>query len=58
MYFNGRYNCKTVAARSEEGAIRSGIQNSCADLASGVTEVVNCESAQPKSLKWLTRPGK
>ena len=56
IFFGGRFNCKTVSARSEQGAIRSAIQNACADIASGVTEVVNCESTEPKSLKWLERP--
>lgn len=56
MYFGGRFNCKTVAARSEQGALRSAIQNACADIASGVTEVVNCESTEPKSIKWIDRP--
>ena len=58
MYFGGRYNCRTVAARSESGAVRSGIQNACGDLASGVTEVMSCEGSEPKSVKWLSRPGK
>ena len=57
MFFGGRYTCKTVAARSEEGAVKSGIQNACGDLASGVAEVMNCQSTEPKSIKWLARPG-
>ncbi len=56
MYFGGRFNCKTVSARSEQGALRSAVQNSCADIAAGVTEVMNCESSDPKSIKWLQRP--
>lgn len=56
MSFGGRDNCRTVAARSESGAIRSGMQNACGDLTSGVTEVMKCEGSEPKSVRWLTRP--
>lgn len=57
MYFGGRFNCKTVSARSEKAALQSAIQNACADITSGVTEVMNCEGSQPRSVKWLERPG-
>ena len=56
MYFNDRFNCKTVSARSEQAAMRSAVQNACADIASGVSEVMNCESSDPKKVKWLQRP--
>ena len=56
MYFDNRFNCKTVSARSEESALRSAIQNACADIASGVTDVMNCESSKPRTVKWLERP--
>lgn len=56
MYFDSRFNCKTVSARSEEAAMRSAIQNACADIASGVSDVMNCESSKPRSIKWLERP--
>lgn len=56
MFFGGRYNCRTVAGRSESGALRAGIQNACGDLASGVSEVMGCESSEPKSVRWLARP--
>jgi hypothetical protein len=57
MFFNGRFNCKTVAGRSESAALRGGIQNACADIASGVQDTMGCESSQPKTVRWLQRPG-
>ena len=56
MAFNGRTACKTVSARSEQAALRSGAENACADIASGVSETVRCQSTEPASLKWLHRP--
>lgn len=53
LAFNGRTTCKTVAARSEESAVRSGVSGACADLASGVTEVMACEGAKPESVTML-----
>ncbi len=54
--FNGRTACKTVSAKSEQAAIRSGTDGGCADIASGVTETMKCEGAEPASVKWLQRP--
>lgn len=53
MAYNGRTACKTVAARSEESAIRSAVNNACADITSGVTEVMGCEGSKPESVTWL-----
>jgi hypothetical protein len=58
MAFNGRTACKTVRAKSEEGALRAGAGNACADIASGVTDSMRCEQAPPQSVKWLSRPEK
>lgn len=54
--FDGRKTCKTVSAKSEEAAIRSGTEGGCADVASGVSETMRCVGAQPASVKWLQRP--
>jgi hypothetical protein len=56
MVFDGRKACKTVSAKSEDAAIRSGTEGSCADIASGVTETMKCVGAEPASVKWLQRP--
>ena len=54
--FDGRKACKTVSAKSEESAVRSGTEGGCADIASGVTDILKCVGAPPASAKWLQRP--
>lgn len=54
--FSGRKACKTVSAKSDEAAVRAGMDGACADVASGVTETMRCVGAQPASVKWLERP--
>jgi hypothetical protein len=56
MTYNSRSTCKTVSAKSEEAAVRGGISNACADIASGVTESMGCERTEPTSVKWLQKP--
>jgi hypothetical protein len=53
MAYNGRTACKTVAAKSEDSAVRSAVNNACADITSGVTEVMGCEASKPESVTWL-----
>jgi hypothetical protein len=56
MAYNGRSVCKTVSGKSEEAALRGGMDNACADLVSGVTDTIACGQTQPQSVKWLQRP--
>jgi hypothetical protein len=56
MAYQGRSACKKVAAKSEQAALRSGMENACADIASGVTDSMNCTQAQPQRVRWLERP--
>ena len=56
MAYNGNTACRTVSAKSEQGAMQSAVQNACADIASGVTPTMNCEKSEPKSVRWLSRP--
>jgi hypothetical protein len=58
MADEGRSACRTVSAKSEQAALRSGAENACADIVSGVTETIRCDSSQPKSIRWLNRPDK
>ena len=58
MAYQGRTNCRTVAAKSEAAAVRSASDNACADIASGVTDTMRCEQSAPQSIKWLQRPGR
>jgi hypothetical protein len=54
--YQGNKACKTVEAKSEDSAIRSGTEGGCADVASGVTDTMKCVGAGPSSVKWLERP--
>jgi hypothetical protein len=56
MAYQGRPACKTVSAKSEDAALRSGRENACADISSGVTDTIRCQNLEPQSVKWLARP--
>jgi hypothetical protein len=58
MTYQGRTACKTVNAKSETAALRSGTENACADIASGVTDTVRCQESEPQSVRWIQCPGK
>jgi hypothetical protein len=51
--FNGRSDCRTASADTQAHALQSAQNNACALLVSGVTEVMQCEHANPTSVKWL-----
>jgi len=51
--FNGRNECRTASADSQDHALRSAQSNACALIVSGVTETMQCEHANPVSVKWL-----
>jgi hypothetical protein len=53
MTYGGQSSCKIVTGKSEQSALRGGITNACADIASGVTATMGCEAATPTSVKWL-----
>ena len=53
MDFNGHSSCRTVRGATEESALRSAINNACAEIASGVTDSIACEHTTPKSVTWL-----
>ena len=56
MEYQGRSACKTVSAKSEQAALRSAIENACADIASGITDSMGCAQSVPQRVKWLERP--
>lgn len=45
--FEGRRNCRTVKAATEEEALRGAIDNTCAQLAGGVTDTMRCSRTAP-----------
>ena len=51
--FKGRSDCRTASGDTQDHALRSAQSNACALLVSGVTEVMQCEHADPTSIKWL-----
>lgn len=55
MAFEGRNACKTVRAKTEQDAVRGAVTGACADISSGVTEVVACEGTTPASITWLQK---
>lgn len=52
--FQGRQACRTASAPTEPDALRTATENACAQVASGVTDSMACENAQPASIKWLS----
>ena len=51
--FNGRTNCKTASAVSEEFATQTAVANACGEIAFGVTDTVNCEHTPPTKVTRL-----
>lgn len=54
--YQGRSNCAKASGSTEEFATRAATSNACATMASGVTEVMQCEHTQPSRITWLKRP--
>jgi hypothetical protein len=52
MAFHGARDCRRASADTREQALRTAITNACAQLASGVTESMQCEGTQPESVVW------
>jgi hypothetical protein len=55
MTFNGRTQCRTARGDSEEHVLRTAAANACATIASGMTDSMACEHADPTSVRWLKR---
>jgi hypothetical protein len=53
MAFNGHSQCRTASADTEEHALHTATSNACATIASGVTDSIACEHANPQSVRWL-----
>ena len=51
--FNGRTNCKTASAATEEFAMQAAVTNACGEIAFGVTDTVNCEHTPPSKITRL-----
>jgi hypothetical protein len=53
--FHERPACRTAGAPTEAQALRAATENTCSQIASGVTDSMACESTTPDSVKWLSR---
>jgi hypothetical protein len=53
VQFNGKTNCKTASAVTEEFAQQTAISNACGEIAFGVTETVACEHTVPVKVTRL-----
>lgn len=51
--FKGAKACRTASGSTREFAQRTAISNACGLLASGVTDVIACQSTAPVSVNWL-----
>ena len=51
--FNGKTNCKTASATTEEFAHQAAVTNACGEIAFGVTETVACEHSPPVKVTRL-----
>ena len=50
MAFRGQRDCRTASAKNHQEAVRTAVTNACAQLASGVTDSMQCENTPPESV--------
>ena len=54
MEFQGSSSCRTASASTKPQAERTARENACAQIASGVTDRIQCEQYTPaKKVTWL-----
>jgi hypothetical protein len=51
--YQGRKACRTASGEDRERAQRTAVTNACAQIASGMTDSMACESSRPASVRWL-----
>ena len=51
--FHGVTACRTASGTTQEFALRTATTNACAQVASGVTDSLQCENAPPVKVTWL-----
>ncbi len=49
--FQGRNNCSTASAPTEEEAIRTASDVACAPISSGMTESIQCGNTSPSKIE-------
>jgi hypothetical protein len=50
--YDGRNACRTASGSTKDFALRTATSNACAQIASGVTDTIKCEHADPVSVTW------
>jgi hypothetical protein len=53
MEFKGMTSCRTASGSTKEFALRTATSNACALIASGVTDSIACDQAEPKKVTWI-----
>lgn len=53
MEYNGRTNCKIASGSTREAAVRTAGDAACSLIASGMTELMQCQHSAPKSVRPL-----
>ncbi len=52
MQFGGHQSCRTASGSTKEQALRTALQNACAEIASGVTDSLACERSEPVKITY------
>jgi hypothetical protein len=52
MQFRGQQSCRTASGSTREQALRTALQNACAEIASGVTDSLACERSEPVKITY------
>lgn len=53
--FNGRENCATTSAQTEQEALRSAVNTACGTLTQGMDESIRCAGMPPQRPSCRTR---
>lgn len=52
MQFNGHSQCKSASAVSKDDCVRTGVDNACALISSGMTGSIACGNTPPASIQF------
>ena len=53
MEFKGMTSCRVASGSTREFALRTATTNACATIASGVTDSIACDRAEPTKITWI-----
>ncbi len=52
--FHGQQACRTASASERQAALRTAMDNACAQIASGMTDSNLCQTTPPDKVTWLS----